>query len=386
LTRLEDALSRALAERANAPAPDVADLAERAIAAGRAQRRLRFGSAAAALVCMAVAASVLATVQAPRPQHRDIAEGYDAPPRGEPVAVSSPVPPSVPDLPVDYVSDNQLNLRSGRTVKLPTGNWTQVQRAPDGFVAVEDDPSKEQRAWFVPERTGIPVMLVEQARSIAVANDGSGRLAWLSGQYMYYREINFVGTVYPLQWKTLQTERPSTGRPVGIAGDAVILADSGPDIVTRHDLWFPAKGGYEPTWASFFAVYGIRARGTELVVARYTDKKRVCLEIVQVETLKPDDRYCHFVDRAPTNGWVSSSGRWLVVADQRQAQVFDLSAGWRRSARVAWAVNRVDTYAAWLDQDTVALHTSSGVVVLAPLGVSKATEYKLPPQSVIVSQ
>jgi hypothetical protein len=386
LTKLEDALIRALAERANGPAPELGDIAERAMLAGRAHRRLRFGSAAAVLVCMAVAASVMATFQPARPEHRAAGEGYELAAPGEPAVVDSPVPPSIPDLPVDYVSDNQLNLRNGRTVKLPTGNWTQVQRAPDGFVAVENDENLDQRAWFVPERTGIPVMLLEAVRSIAVAGDGSGRLAWLSGQFMYYREINFVGTAYPLEWRTQQTQRPTAGRPVGIAGDAVILADSSPDVATRHDLWFPARGAYEPTWAGFFAVYGMRARGTELVIGRYTDKKRVCLEIVRVDTLESHDEDCRYVDRAPANGWVSSSGRWLVVADQRQAQVFDLSAGWQRSAHVAWSVDRVDTYAAWLDQDTVALHTSSGVVVLAPLGQRKAIEYKLPAQSVIVSQ
>jgi hypothetical protein len=114
----------------------------------------------------------------------------------------------------------------------------------------------------------------------------------------------------------------------------------------------------------------------------------VCLELVAAETLKPSEAVgCHYLERRPTNGWVSPSGRWLVVADERQAQVIDLSAGWRTGMVVSWSgISWIGGDATWVDQDTVAVHTSSGLMVLSPLASSKAVEYKLPVQAVIVCQ
>jgi hypothetical protein len=86
---------------------------------------------------------------------------------------------------------------------------------------------------------------------------------------------------------------------------------------------------------------------------------------------------------------VSPSGRWLVVADERQAQMIDLSDGWRTGMVVPLGGARVGgpgAAATWLDQDTLAVHTTSGLMVLSPLASSKAVEYKLPVQAVIVNQ
>jgi len=222
-------------------------------------------------------------------------------------------------------------------------------------------------------------------RSVAVSTDGVGRMAWLAGSKMYYQE-----TAVPVaaQVQPVETDRPAAGRPVGFVGDAVLLADlgpaEGPTSPERHDLWFPDRGDYVPTWATFFAVYGGRA-GSELVVARRVEQ-RVCLALARMDTLKMDTEGCHYIDRAPTGGWVSPSGRWLVVADEHQAQMFDLLAGWRAGAQVKWSVDRVGSDAAWLDRDTVALHTSAGIVVLSPFAHEKAVEYKVPGLSLIVSQ
>ena len=139
-----------------------------------------------------------------------------------------------------------------------------------------------------------------------------------------------------------------------------------------------------PTWAALSAVYGGRA-SSELVVAKRVEQ-RVCLGVAQMSTLKVDTGACHYVDRTPTRGWVSPTGRWLVVADEHQAQMFDLLAGWRTSAQVKWTVDRVGADAAWLDRDTVALHTSTGIMVLSPFAHEKAVEYKVPGLSLIVSQ
>jgi hypothetical protein len=276
LTALEDALSRALAARANVPAPEMGDLAGRAIAAARAQRRLRFSAAAAVVICAVIAASVL-TIRHPVQPTRPSVDGYDLASPGEYVAaVSSPEPPTFPDLPVDYFLGNRLILRNGKSLRLSATDVTRVQRVPDGFVVVEHRPEEKQRAWYVQERTGDQVVLLDGVRSVVVAGDGSGRLAWLDGSTMRYQESVYSGQPEPFAAVRLQTDRPAFGAPVALLGDAVLLADVASGRPGKHDLWFPDRGDYVPTWAGFFAVFGARARGTELVTARYTAKQRVC--------------------------------------------------------------------------------------------------------------
>ncbi|GIJ74355.1 hypothetical protein [Virgisporangium ochraceum] len=384
MTALEDALTAALREHARQRLPDVGDLAERVIAAGRAQRRRRVGGglAAALMVCAVVTASLVVVVGGNGPAQYGSGTNLAAP--RDYVAVSSPMPPSNSDVPVDYVQSGWLYLRSGRSVRLPAGTITQVQRAGDGFVVVEQSGADQERAWYVNERTGAPVVVLDRVRSVAVSADGSGRVAWLDGSRMFYQE-----TVVPIgrastKAQAVATDGPASGGPVGFVGDAVLLADLGPSGPQRHDLWFPDRGDYVPTWAAFVAVYGVRA-SAELVVARQ-DRKSVCLASVRMTNLTLDDSDCHRVDWLPIRGWVSPSGRWLVVADRKQAQMFDLFADWRTGAQVAWSVDRVGPEAAWLDRDTVALHTSTGVVVLSPFANEKAVEYKVPGLSLIVSQ
>jgi hypothetical protein len=385
VTALEDALSAAFRERVDRPGPDVGALAERAIAWGRAYRVRRMGGLAAAVVLCAVVTAAFVMVVGGAPGPLDHSTGTDLAAPGEYVAVSSPMPPSSSDLPVDYVQEQWLYLRGGRSVRLPSGNVTQVQRAGDGFVVVEQSQGDDdQRAWYVNERSGVPVMVLDNVRSVAVSTDGEGRMAWLAGSKMFYQETAVPAARFESTVQPVETDRPVDGRPVGFVGDAVLLADPGPAGPERHDLWFPDRGDYVPTWATFFAVYGGRA-SSELVVAKHVEN-RVCLALARMDTLKLDTEACHYVDRAPTRGWVSPSGRWLVVADEHQAQMFDLLAGWRSGAQVRWSVDRVGSDAAWLDRDTVALHTSSGVVVLSPFAHERAVEYKVPGLSLIVSQ
>ncbi|GIJ53668.1 hypothetical protein [Virgisporangium aurantiacum] len=390
MTALEDALSAAFRERVDRPGPDVGALAERAIARGRAYRVRRLSGLAAAVVLCAVVTAGFVVVVGGAPKPLDYSTGTDLAAPGEYVAVSSPMPPSSSDLPVDYVQEQWLYLRSGRSVRLPSGNVTQVQRAGDGFVVVEQGREDgDQRAWYVNERSGAPIMVLDNVRSVAVSTDGEGRMAWLAGSKMYYRETAVPVAPIAATVQPVETDRPAAGRPVGFVGDAVLLADSGPAEPgstgpERHDLWFPDRGDYVPTWATFFAVYGGRA-SSELVVAKRVEK-RVCLGLARINTLTLDTEACHYIDRAPTRGWVSPSGRWLVVADEHQAQMVDLLAGWRTGAQVKWSVDRVGSDAAWLDRDTVALHTSTGVVVLSPFAPDKAVEYKVPGLSLIVSQ
>lgn len=392
MTALEDALAAAFRDRAAQPMPDAGGLAERAIAAGRVRRRSRMGGLAAVVVLCVVVTGSFVIVVGGTSRPVENAYGAGAPP-GSYVAVTSPMPPSSSEVPVDYVQEEWLYLRNGRSVRLPSGNVTQVQRAGDGFVVVEQfQGDGEQRAWYVNERSGVPVLVLDQVSSLAVSTDGEGRMAWLAGTKMYYRETPVPTSRVDTAVPPVVTDRPAGGRPVGFVGEAVLLADAAPNSPStagpvspeRHDLWFPARGNYVPTWAAVSAVYGVRT-SSELVVARQ-HAKGVCLGFVRMSTLKPESGECHYVDRAPARGWVSPSGRWLVVADPFQAQMFDLLAGWRMGAQVKWSVDRVGADAAWLDRDTVALHTSTGVIVLSAFANDKAVEYKVPGLSLIVSQ
>jgi hypothetical protein len=359
------------------------DLAGRAIAAARVQRRWRMTGAAAVVLFAVIAASVL-TIRTPVTPSGTTAGGELLLGPAEYVAAVSSA--EALEVPVDYVFGSTLYLRDGRSLGLRATDVTRVQRVPEGFVVIEHKAVERQRAWYVQERTGDQTILLDGVRWVAVAGDGTGQMAWLDGGSMRYQEsIYDLGKAMP-QVK-VQTDRPAFGGPVAFAGEAVVLADAGTGQPAMHDLWFPDRGDYEPTWARYFAVYGARSRGTELVTARYTAGQRVCLAVVPVETLKSDPDECRYLDRRPDRGWVSPTGRWLVVAGDRDAQVIDLSDDWRTGMAVSWAgVSWIGGEAVWLDQDTVAVQTSSGLVVLSPLANSKAVEYKLPVQAVIVGQ
>jgi hypothetical protein len=197
---------------------------------------------------------------------------------------------------------------------------------------------------------------------------------------MYFRTSAATGPVR-------HTGAPADGGPVGFVGDAVLLADPGAGGgYSRHDLWFPARGDYRPTWASFFAVYGSRSAGNELVAARSTSRKDICISLVKVDGLAVEQGDCGLLEVLPYRGWVSPNGRWLVVADTRGAQVFDLSVKLRLGARLEWSVQNVRADAAWVDPDTIALHSAHRLVVLPLRAPATAAEYVLPPDAVIVTQ
>ena len=119
-------------------------------------------SSRAAESMIAVAASVL-TIRDPIGPLRP-ADGYDLVTPGQYVAaVSSPEPPAISDLPVDYVSDSELVLRNGKSLRLLATQITKVQRVPEGFVVVERQAYEKQRAWYVQERTGDQTVLLDGA-------------------------------------------------------------------------------------------------------------------------------------------------------------------------------------------------------------------------------
>jgi hypothetical protein len=283
-------------------------------------------------------------------------------------------------MPVDFVTGRRLQLGTGRVLALAlTASVEQVYRAQAGFVVVEVETMR--RAWFVDEKTGAQALLFDKATWVAVAGDGSGRLAWVSGADMYFRtSVQATGTVR-------RTDAPPDGGPVGFVGEAVLLADSGTDGgLARHDLWFPARGDYQPTWVDFFAVFGARSDGRELVAAKLSDRKDICLLFANVDGLDVNQSECGLLDQAPMRGWVSPNGRWLVVVDKRGVRVFDLSVKDKPPARQGPVVQDVRADATWIDSDTLALHVADRLVVVPMAGPAHVVEYLLPPDAVIVRQ
>jgi hypothetical protein len=392
MTALEDALAAAFAERAAQALPVPVDLARRAIVNGRVQRRRQLAGASAIAICAFVATALVVVGGSP-----DVIETpavtspvAQASPSAEPLArkpppvttgeSASPVP-MMARIPVDFVTGGRLHLRDGRALTLAlTAVVEQVYRAEAGFVVVET--STLRRAWFVDGTTGAQVMLFDKATWVAVAGDGSGRLAWVSGRDMYFRNSSQEAG------QVRRTEAPADGGPIGFVGDAVLLADpvKGGAGFGRHDLWFPAKGDYRPTWVDFFAVFGVRSGGRELVAARSTARKDICISFATIEDLVVQQAECDLLDQPPKRGWVSPSGRWLVVVDARGAQVFDLSVKRRTAARLGAVVQDVRADATWLDPDTVALHDADRLLVLPMQGPGHATEYLLPADAVVVRE
>jgi hypothetical protein len=182
-----------------------------------------------------------------------------------------------------------------------------------------------------------------------------------------------------------RTSAPVDGGPIGFAGEAVLLADpAAGGGFSRHDLWFPARGEYRPTWADFFAVFGVRSAGREMVAARSTARKDICVSFVNLDGLDMEQAECGLLDQMPYRGWVSPNGRWLVVVDAKGVRVFDLSARTKPAARLTSVGRTVGADVAWIDADTLALHDADRLIVVPLRGPAHVVEYLLPRDAAIV--
>lgn len=385
---LEQALRRCLADHAagrprTTGAVDTVDVADWAIRRARRHRRVRAGGAAAFGICLLAAASVASGQVLPASGRAPtlLAEPAAPPP---PVQTASPAPAAAaplplhgdlrrqplaaaPPLPVDLVVAGELHTTDGRQVDLgPIEAVAQASRMSDGWLLVGEAPADDPaEVWFVtPDAPPKPVLTDVDA--VAVDPAGS-RIAWRHGA-----QLAVASLVSGELTNTTTSKAPEPGRPVGFAGDAVLLARDGDGNGRALGVWRPGQGGL-PRWTdSASAVYGALPDGRTVVAQVSDGGGRSCLALLDVaRELVTTRSACALPLTGDGRGAVSADGRWLVangVADARSAseselamlvdleKVFDdqvgsvREAGQRLTGATVWADQVTVVHAAGVDQ------------------------------------
>ncbi|WBB97672.1 MULTISPECIES: hypothetical protein [unclassified Solwaraspora] len=388
---LERALRQCLSDQAVDP-PAVADLADRAVRRARRSRRARNGAAAAVGLCLFATAGVASS-------HLLVVDGLEPPTLAEPLAVtggdvaaSTPAAPAAPlpfseDLrsqplaatqapPVDLVVAGELHTVDGQRMDLAQiGGVAQASRLADGWLVVtETSADGAAGVWFVAPDTAPQVVL---AGVDAVAVDPVGtRIAWRHGA-----ELTVASVVHGELAGARRGRAPEQSRPVGFAGDAVLLEREGGGERRRgYGVWRPGQGEGTSWSETASVVYGALPDGQTVVAQVHDASGGPCLALLDVEQgLTAVKTACTVPLTGDGRGAVSADGRWLVangVADARAAsepelallvdlnQVFDDQIGAVREAGQRLAGSTV-----WVDQDSV-VH-AAGVNQLVQINVDR---------------
>lgn len=388
---LERALRQCLSDQAVDP-PAVADLADRAVRRARRSRRARNGAAAAVGLCLFATAGVASS-------HLLVVDGLEPPTLAEPLAVtggdvaaSTPAAPAAPlpfseDLrsqplaatqapPVDLVVAGELHTVDGQRMNLAQiGGVAQASRLADGWLVVtETSADGAAGVWFVAPDTAPQVVL---AGVDAVAVDPVGtRIAWRHGA-----ELTVASVVHGELAGARRGRAPEQSRPVGFAGDAVLLEREGGGERRRgYGVWRPGQGEGTSWSETASVVYGALPDGQTVVAQVHDASGGPCLALLDVEQgLTAVKTACTVPLTGDGRGAVSADGRWLVangVADARAAsepelallvdlnQVFDDQIGAVREAGQRLAGSTV-----WVDQDSV-VH-AAGVNQLVQINVDR---------------
>ncbi|WFE22005.1 hypothetical protein O7621_01045 [Solwaraspora sp. WMMD937] len=373
---LERALRQCLSDQAVDP-PVVADLADRAMRRARRTRRARNGAAAAFCLCLFAAAGVAGG-------HLLLVDSSEPPALAEPlmvtsgdVAASTPAAPAAPlpfseDLrsqplaatqapPVDLVLAGELRTVDGQRMDLaPVGGVAQASRLTDGWLVVtETSADGAAGVWFVaPDTT--PQVVLTGVDAVAVDPVGT-RIAWLHGA-----ELAVASVMHGELAGTRRGRAPEQSRPVGFAGDAVLLERDGVGERRRgYGVWRPGQAESRTSWSETASVvYGVLPDGQTVVAQVHDASGGPCLALLDVEQdLTAVKTACTVPLTGDGRGAVSADGRWLVangVADARVAsepelallvdlnQVFDDQIGAVREAGQRLAGSTV-----WVDHDSV---------------------------------
>ncbi|MDG4768112.1 hypothetical protein O7632_29070 [Solwaraspora sp. WMMD406] len=374
---LERALRDCLVDQ-TVRAPSLVDPAERAIRRARRVRRNRIGAATLAGVCLAGSTSALAAGLAPAatPAPALLAEApvLMVTPSGAtttgPAAQAAPLPLSddlrrqplaaaqVP--PVDVVLADGLHTSDGRRIDLgPIAAVSQASRIPDGWLLVEEQPSGETGVWFV-TATAAPRVVLPGVDGVVFDPAGT-RIAWRTGAEVAVARL-VDGELADLEHTAVSPET----RPVGFAGDAVLMARAdGEDNPAGYDVWWPGRGQFQPTWnETATAVYGSLPDGQSIVAQINDVAGRSCLALLDVRReLAASKTVCALPLTSDGRGAVSHDGRWLMAngtADTRSttetelAMLVDLGEVFdQEPAAIREAGPRLTGTAVWADAETV---------------------------------
>lgn len=384
---LERALRDCLVGQTTCP-PQVHDAAGRAIRRARRIRRTRAGGAMALGVCLlatvGVAGGGLLSSPAPTPEllAGPSMSALPTATTSRPVAPAAPLPFSgelpreplsaIQLSPIDLVVAGKLHTFDGEQVDLaPLDEVTLASRISGGWLLVTGPPTDgAATVWFMTPGTA-PTAVLPAVDAVAVDTDGS-RIAWSRGT-----EVAVASVVGGKLTGTTTSPAPEQSRPVGFAGDAVLLARDPAERSRGFSAWWPGQGEFEPSWSEHTsALYGTLPDGRTVVAQISDESGRGCLALLDVRRgLTATRTACALPLAGDGRGAVSIDGRWLVangVADTRSAseselamlvdlqRVFDDDTG----SAVREAGQRLTGAAVWVDPDTVVHAAGVDQVVL----------------------
>jgi hypothetical protein len=387
MSRIEAMLRDTLQERAAAP-PAVEAMAERAIADAARIRRNRTASAsiAAALSVVLVGIGFASYSNAPNTVQSD-------PPPG--LSATWLPTTAITELSVNVVVDRYMYLAGGGVLSLASvvpascdggqciwGVW----RVSDGYlVSVHDAEATVGTTvlWHVPE-FGSSSVVVDGGGPLVVGAGTEQRpgiqVVWIDdrrlhvGTYADGQAVEVLSTPSPVVEVAERSEiRALT--PQAVVGDAVVLAANDADgDADLWDVWFPARGDYQPATYPLIGLQGTTVDG-ERIIGWHTpdDGQPHCLGELMPEEFEPVHSVCPSPFTKDARIHPSPDGRWWIVADRfRVAQgrvepglaLYDAEQVWAGAGPVrTWTDPGSSFDGVWLDTETfAAIDRSSGTV------------------------
>ena len=297
---------------------------------------------------------------------------------GDAASPGAPAPMAGVSLIVDRKG---LLLPDGKTIALDKvgGGAIDGFQTRDGWLVRGYGNGRDTMSLWLVSPDGTLRTIVDKAEApVAVAPDGR-HLAWRSGGKLY------TGTVDPKTGLVagVSSPAPERGAPLLLTGDSVILGYSSTGGgLDNHDVWFPSRGDYKPTWDKTVhvrAVYAPAPGGSNYLglVQGPAGGKDTCLaELDPKENLKATRTACGVVTQIDQMGALSPDRKWLAyhgaTTDGReQITVVELASVFSKPAvAIAWPGAMIG---AWEDGSTMLARGSSGGLLRFHLG-STASE------------
>jgi hypothetical protein len=151
---------------------------------------------------------------------------------------------------------DRLVLADGRAFPLTAANggaWGGYQTC-DGWLIDGMGPAGAPRSLWLLGLDGSLKQIVDKSEAdVAVAPDGR-HISWRWQDTLYFGRVDPAGGVHV----DVRSPAPAQGHPITMTETAVVLGytTTGGGI-DHHDVWFPSRGNYVPTWTTdILAVFG----------------------------------------------------------------------------------------------------------------------------------
>lgn len=393
-----DAVRRSLTDAVATVRPSGADLAGRAIAAGRRVRRRRNATGlAAVLAAMVVFIGgwlSAGSMTAPPSQFGPVGAPLSGVVDGDQPAEVTPrsSPPGRParladaglaaaEIAADLLGDGVdgslvLAPHDGDAQALgPIQQPVSAHRVGDGWAVVSGEPGGLRLWWVAPG--GDPAPLLVEMEAIVVED---GRAAWQKGVVLAVGSFSAEGSLVGIVTSTA----PEDGQPVGFLGGAVLMARTDPEG-RSWDTWHPSDHSYQPAWTRavtrVYGALGDGAGGVGLVPPPVGVEGACLARLGERAPLDVGQTVCVGEQLAADGpAALSPAGRWLVATTpERGLMLVDLVAVFEDSGRDAvtamTGVAAPVTAPVWVAPDRLLVPTGEGLVEVRADGLrARATD------------